>query len=124
MEKKINVRKHKRLDPRIKKKVDVGSYDRRSKVKKYTKSTNPVKDLYGITSDYEKRQIYNSSFIEDNKRLDMVLHNVDPKSRKIIIDEYEKSEAKTKTIEAIYQERIKTLNEIIKKLKKRSERNG
>ena len=114
MVKKTNVKKHQRFDPRLSKKVDVGSYDRRSQIKKYKKSTNLEKELYGITSDHEKRQIYNYSFIEDNKRLDMVLHNVDYKTRKIIIDEYEKSEAKTKTIEAIYQERIKTLNEIIK----------
>lgn len=92
--KKTNVKKHQRYDPRLSKKVDVSEYKRNQKFTPYKKSTNPEKELYGITSDYEKRQIYNYSFIEDNKRLDMVLHNVDPKSRKIIIDEYEKNEAK------------------------------
>lgn len=95
MAKKQKVKEHQRYDPRINKKVKVGSYDRKSKeMKPFRKSTSPVKQLYGITSDVEKRQIYNYAFIDDNKRLDMVLFNIDPKSRKIIVEEYEKKEAR------------------------------
>lgn len=49
---KINVKKHKRFDPRLNKNVDVSSYERKQDVEKYKKTTSSSKLLSkGLTKD-------------------------------------------------------------------------
>ena len=87
MERKKNIKAHKRYDPRLNKKVDVGSYDRNQRYKQY-------KNLSKKSKPIEKYRCYyggESVSIGELIRTDQILANMDGEEREFLMDSLPKS---------------------------------
>ena len=84
--KKVNVKGHKRYDPRLGKKVDVGSYDRNQRFNQYKKLSNSQK-----TSQLKCFYCGDNVSIEELLQSDQTLGDMEGEDREFLTDSFPKT---------------------------------